>query len=157
MLQSVLAAQIATIPLSMTESVCAVAWVDAWITYFGTSNAGPVPCVAPVLQTAPRAAMLGALTGMSAPSAGAGCLQAGILAFWGSVAALATTVYPTAITVTPPPGLAGLAAALTPVFAANTSGNLSKVDAANTIATALHLLNLGGTAIIISPPPVPIT
>ena len=149
-----LANEVAALPLTLDVTVAINGWTNAWINYFAASSAGPVPCVKPVLETTPKLLMAAAMTGMA--TAGAAALQAGILAFWGGVASLATAVYPTATTVTPPPGLAGLSAALIPVFIANTTGKLSKIDSAVAIANVMHPLNLGGTAVIVAPPPVPI-
>jgi len=154
MLPTTLANQIINLPLTMDVNIAIEGWANAWIEYFSQSSAGPVPCVKPVLFGLPKTLMKAAMTTLS--TTGAVALQNGILAFWGGVSASFALVYPTATAVTPPPGLSGLSTALIPVFAANTIGSLSRPVSANAISVVMHTLNLGGTATIIAPPPVPI-
>ena len=107
-----------------------------------------------------RTAMEVALVGMSATGAAAAKIQAGITAFWGVVAASAATIWtmvppvPPPTGATPPAGLSGIAAALTSVFATNTSSEADLDTAATNVANAIHPTQLGGIALIPPPPPV---
>lgn len=101
--------------------------------------------------TNPKAAMKAALAGMSVPSVGAAKIQAGVSAFWATLAAPASAYFTGATAITPPPGLAGLAATLTSVFAANTAGAVDKTTALNNVATAIHAANAGGIATFPTP------
>ena len=125
---------------------------DAWHTYFSSAQAGAVP-YAP--SSVPRDAMAGAMTGLS--TTGSVAIQAGVTAYWVAVAAGGPVFFPTATLVTPAPGLAGIAAALVPVFLANTLGSLDLASSCSAIATVLHPLNLGGTATLPGPVVTPIT
>lgn len=155
MLQTELATQINNIQLDLNETICANAWANGWIEYFSYSSVGIIPCIKTALEGIPKTLMLSALSGLS--TAGASALQAAIIAFWGGISANSTLVFPTVTSIVPPPGLFGINAALLPIFVANTTGKLSKIDSANAISFVLHSLNLGGTAVIASvPPPVPI-
>lgn len=126
------------------------AWATAFTTYFADAAAGGIPAVPAALEPC-KAAMIGAMTGLS--TAGKDSIQAGIVAFWGVVATASPVIWAGTLSATPPPTLSGIAAALEPVFAANTSGSLSEEDSMNNIATVIHTNNLGGTAAM--PPPVP--
>lgn len=100
-------------------------------------------------------AMKSAMVGVSA--AGASAIQAGIVAFWGVVAVSAASIWtlaPPLTLSTPPPGLAGIAAALQPVFVSNTASELDLEDACAAIAAALHPTQLGGTATQTGAPPL---
>lgn len=118
----------------------------------------PVPPTPGALDNA-IAALEGALVGMSADGAGAAKLQAGVVAFWGVVATAAATIWtmvppvPPPTAATPPAGITGIAAALVPVFASNTSGSVDLDTSATNIANVIHPLNLGGIAVIPPPPP----
>ena len=101
--------------LHATEAAAITAWANAHSVYFADSVTGPsvagVPVNAPAVATA-TAAMAGAMAGLS--MAGAVAIQTGITAFWSSLVAqtVATpgSVYAGAIAITPPPGLANIAA-----------------------------------------------
>jgi hypothetical protein len=109
--------------------------------------------ILPAGPTAGEAAMVGALSGMSAPGAGAAIIAAAIVAFW---VAAAPAGWPPPMVAVPPPN-AGLAAALPPVFLANTNGDLSLSDSMLAIATAMHAQAIiGGTVAIPPASPLPI-
>ncbi len=130
---------------------------SAWENYFADASVLGIPTTVGSLAAA-TTAMKGALVGLSVAGAGAAKLQAGIVAFWGVVAVSAATIWltvPPPLSATPPPGLAGIAAALTPVFASNAAGSLSLADSANAVAAVLHPLQLGGIALIPPPPAGP--
>lgn len=140
LLQSTLKSQIEAVGLKDTEAEAMLAWADVYATYFSGATANGVPANPGVIELA-KAAMLGALTGLG--MTGAVALQTGITAFWGLVT---PAMFAGSIAAAPAPGLAGLSAALTAAFAANTAGQLEAGPAADTIATAIHVASLGGTA-----------
>lgn len=133
----------------------------AFINYFALSQVMGFPANPATLQ-APKTAMIAALTGWSQPNASAALIQAAMIQFWGSLSALAPTIWVTAPGpvmpgVIPPVGLSGLAAQLTTVWKANTSGLLPLATANQQIALAIHTANLGGIATVLVPsiPPLP--
>lgn len=126
----------------------------AFTNYFLEAQVGATSVASGTLAV-PKAAMVTALAGINAPGAGAAVMQAGIIAFWGSVATTAAVIWagntPPVVGATVPPGLSGIAAALTPVFAANVAQKRSLVDSCEAIAAALHPLQITGLAAV-SPP-----
>ena len=124
-------------------------WTRAIIGYFNGAVAGVVPVTQPALQSAPSAAVRGALIGISAPGMGAVSIQNAMVALWAALAASPPLYFTGALAITPPPALPGLAAILLPLFLANTAANLPRPDACLAIATAIHGANLGGTATIL--------
>jgi hypothetical protein len=140
------------------EADAIAAFSAAWEAYFAEATVLGIAVNGGSLAGA-LGALEGALTGMSATGAGAASLQAGITAFWGVVATAAATIWtmvppvPPPLGATPPAGLAGIAAALVPVFASNTSSAADLDTAATNIATAIHATQLGGIALIPPPPP----
>lgn len=156
LIQATLASGLQNLAPVDVEASAAQNFADAWETYFmGASVAGvPVGSLA-----AAKSAMVGALTGMSAPGGGAAIIQAAITSFWGVVTASASTLWvipPNVVpSATPPPGLGGIAAALSAVFASNSADPTKTIaQAAASIATVLHTNGgLGGIAIV-QPPPV---
>jgi len=129
----------------------------AWEIYFKDASVLGIATTPGSLSSA-ISAMKGSLVGMSVNGAGAAKIAAGITSFWGVVAGAAASIWVTApppTGATPPPGLGGIAAALTAAFAANTAGDLSLADAANAVATAIHPTQLGGIALIPPPPAGP--
>lgn len=160
MSSSVLANALAANPNVNNEATAITNFVNAWTNYFSTASSGAVPIVSPLLFGAPATAMSAAMVGLSQSGNGATAISNGITAWWGSCAALAVTLFPTAISLTPPPGLSAIAAALAPVFIANVQGQLPAATCYNNIATALHTINIaGGIAILLIanvPTPSPI-
>ena len=148
MLSATLKSNLLAMGLFDNEPDAIAAWAGAFKTYFSSASAGPVPVVAAAL-TSPEAAMKGAMVGLS--TGGAAVLQAGILAFWGALNPVAT-YFPAGLTITPPVGLAGLAASLGAVFAANVVGAKSAVDSYDAIAAAIHAANAGGIVAFPIPP-----
>jgi hypothetical protein len=128
----------------------------AWEKYFVDASVLLAP-TAPGSLAGAMAAFRGALAGMSVPGAGVAILQAALTAFWGGVVLSAGAIWPGSASATPPPGLAGLPAALAPTLANNLASNASLKSASSAIAAVLHAsAGLGGTVISGSPPPVPI-
>jgi len=121
----------------------------AWEAYFGDATVG-VTAVADGTLTAARAAMVGAMPGLSVDAAAA--IQAGITAWWTAVAGSAAVIWagnaPPVLSATVPPSLATIGAALTAAFSANTAASADLATAANVIANVLHPLTLGAVASI---------
>lgn len=149
--QSALADGLETLTPTQSEATGIQRFTDAFRTYFEGATVDGIVAV-PATLVAPANAMAAAMVGVSASGAGAAKIQAGIVAFWASVAAAAATVWPghgpVVISATVPPGLAGLAAALTTVFAANVTARASLADASAAIAAVIHPLQLGGIAAV---------
>jgi hypothetical protein len=124
-------------------------FADAWETYFKDASVMGAPTVPGSLAGA-KSAMIGAMTGLS--TAGAAAISAGITAFWGVVAGASASIWPGTLAAIPAPGIGGVAAAITPVFAANTAGKLEIGPAMQAIAAAIHPTQLGGIANFPPPP-----
>ncbi len=145
-------------PTALTDAING--WTDAYSTYFaesavvivGAEASGPLA----VMETAMKGAMAGLNTDF--PTA----FQAGVTAWWtalvvpgvGALTWLAggSPVVPPLLTVTPPPGLAGLAAAILATGLANKGANLDRANAASAMALTMHTPNLGGTISQLVPP-----
>lgn len=141
------------------EAVARSRFAGAWRTYFAGATVAGASAVPSAFEPAVSALEAG-LVGMSASGAATAILTSALGTFWTTLAPLATAVWVTAPIVlippvVPPPGLAGLAAALSAVFASNLSGRLSLSDAAQQLATVLHT-NAGlGALVPGSVPPAP--
>lgn len=134
-------------------------FVSAWDSYFAQSQVGAVVAT-PGSYAAGLTAMQSSMAGLSTSGNAATAIQAGVIAFWSTIAALATTIWITAPIVlvppiVPPPGLSGIGAALQAAFTSNTSGSASLADSANAIATAIHAANLGALVPGSTPPAPP--
>lgn len=121
---------------------------DAFKNYYSTMMAGPIPAAS---VDAGIATMEGPLNAM-ADNGFATAVQNAVMAFWGTVAPAAASVFPPAIAATPPPAMGTIAALLTPILAANTSGSLALPDCADAIANAIHGTQMGAMAIFPPPP-----
>lgn len=160
MSDTTLSDELKNLALYTTENEAATAWASAFHTYFKEALAGVGGPVIEAGLVDCQAAMSTALAGMSQVGQGALKLQAGILAYWGAI--IPATAWATCTLVTPPPGLTGLAAALTTVFATNQAEGKTKDVSANEVALSIHALNSsGGIATFPVPPggigPQPIT
>ncbi len=124
----------------------ATALAQAYANYMAGATA-LTPILAPALPAAVTA-MAGAMTFSAGASAAAGAavLAAGVAAFWAAMNAPAASYFASATLVTPPPALAGLAAALAPIMTANAASGVTLEDASDALAAALHTASLGGTA-----------
>lgn len=124
--------------------------------FMKTSSAGPLPLLksgATLGTTAFIGAFSPLLISFSTPFSVA--LQAGIIAFWGGLAAPGA-YGPTCLSVTPPPGLTGISSSLLSAFSANTNGKLNKFQSAQAIANIIVSAHVGGIASIqAGPSPVP--
>ena len=162
LVQATLANQLENLTPTGVEATAINALATAWDTYFQGASVTGVPITAGVTATA-KTAMMGALAGMSVPNAGAAKIQAGITAYWATLVPLFATLWvipPNVVTaLTPPPTLAGIAAALTSVFASNTSSQATLAQAAANVAAALHTSGGLGAIAVVQPPlpaaPVP--
>lgn len=144
----------ASVQNTTSEAAARDAWASAWTAYFYGALAGGVP-VAPGSLAGAELAMSSSMAGLS--TAGGVAMQNGLTAFWGAVVVSAPAVFPTALLVTPPPGLAAVAAALAAVFSANTATAAPREAALLAIAGTLHgTAGLGGTATLPGPTVVPI-
>lgn len=123
------------------EPSAIAAFSNAWSTYFAGASVSGVPAV-PGSFNPGITAMRSAMVGFSAQDAGAAGIQAGITAFWGAIATLASTIWVVPAValaaVTPPPGLSVIAGDLLTLFAQNLAAKLSLHDAATAIALKLH-------------------
>ena len=158
MIPATLASGLASNPNVNNEAAAISGFVTAWINYFSTATAGIVPIVAPLLQTTPQTAMIGAMTGLSQSGNGATAIYNGIQAFWTAMIPLATTLFPTATVITPPPTLSTIPGILAPIFIANTQGQLPVAACYQSIATALHTVNIAGgiAVLLIASVPTPV-
>lgn len=129
-------------------------FATAFENYFYDATVMAVPAVPLTLLPATNA-LKAAMVGMS--QTGSLAIQNGITAFWGVVATTGVLIWPTVVppivSVAPPPGLAGISAALNAVFPVNMSTNADLVTASTNIANALHPIQLGGLAALTPPPP----
>lgn len=151
MLPATLAAELEKMEPTDKEIDAINAFAAAWEKYMEGSVAGPVPAT-PGSFAGAVSSMKGAMTGMSADGAAAGAISGGIGAAWGVVAGAAASIWPPAVAAVPPPGIGGIAAALAPVFAANTAGQLDLAASAQAVAAAIHTTHLGGIANFPPPP-----
>jgi len=149
MLAATLKTNLLAMGLFGTELDAVNAWVDAWTAYFEDAESNAITIVPAALDPA-KVAMVGAMSGLSV--AGSSAIQSGVVAFWGAI--IPATAWPTVTAIVPPSGLSGLAASLDSVFAANIAGEKSAADSYDAIASAMHTVNLGGTAAW-PPPPGP--
>jgi hypothetical protein len=116
-------------------------WATAIVEYLKTM--GRLPGTDAIFDGL-KVPIMGAMTGMSAPGAGALAIQAGFLAAWAGIAAQAAALYATATTATPPPLTATIAALLVAMFPVNLPPTVTKSQAATAIATVLSTANATG-------------
>jgi len=149
MSSATLKAELVALNLYEDEGDAIAGWSAAFKTYFLDAACNGIP-VTPAALVPCEAAMKGAMIGLSLT--GAVAIQAGIVAFWGAL--IPAVAFPPAISLIPPPALAGISTALIPVFLASTTGKLGTDPAMEAISTVIHANNLGGTAAFIGPPPL---
>lgn len=121
-------------------------FATAFDSYFRLSTVKGITCSGST--AACKSALQAALTGISS-GGGSAKITAGITAYWTAACAAAVTIWvivPPIAIMTPPPGLAGLTAAIEAAAQANISGGLSLDDSAASIAAAIHPLMLGALA-----------
>ena len=114
-------------------------WATAMVAYFKTMDRLPGT---DALIDALKDPIKTAMGGMSVPGAGAVKLQEGFLAAWIGISASAAALYATALSATPPPAVATLAATLLPpVFVLNQVPAITKPQAATVTAAVLSTAN----------------
>jgi hypothetical protein len=156
LVQATLASGLASMAPVNTEAEAIANFCDAWESYFTGASVAGVPIGA---FGAAKTAMQGAMTGLSVT--GAAAMQSGITAFWGVIAASASTLWVmppnTVPSATPPPTLGGISAALAPVFASNAADPTKTIaQATSAIAAVLHTNGgVGGIAVVQPPLPAP--
>lgn len=159
MSQATLATQFKAMALFANEAAAAAAWSSAFHTYFRDAEAAVAGSIGVFGLRFCSAAMESALSGMSASNQAATKSQEAVLAYWAAI--IPAAAWPSCTSVTPPPGLSGLTAALISVFAANNNPGVTKDQAYDAIAAAIHSVNSsGGIAVFpVSPGigPQPIT
>jgi hypothetical protein len=156
LVQATLAAGLANMSPVDNEPEAIDNLVAAWGDYFAGAAVLGIPTTPGSLEGA-LSAMRSALTGLSSGE-GSTIIQGAIVAFWGIIATSAATIWatvPPPTAATPPPGLGGIGAALAGAFSANVAAEASLVQAANTVAAALHPTQLGGIAALPTPPAGP--
>lgn len=153
---STLQSALLSLPNTAEEATACSGIAEAFKDYFAEAQANGAPVAAAALS-APQEAMATALSGMGGAGQGAVKFAAAISTFWASL--VPATAWPGATAVTPPPGLSGLAAALSAVFASNVSGKKSKADSLEAVANAIHGCMATGGIAVFAPPigPLPIT
>lgn len=127
-------------------------FASAFENYFGGATCNGIAVTPGTLAPATAALKL-AMVGVG--TTGPASIAASIAAFWGIIATSAPTIWvmaPVLVSATPPPGLAGLAAALATAGTANIAAGLGLVAAAAAIAAAVHPIMLGGLGVIVTPP-----
>lgn len=148
-----LATQLENLTPTDNESAAAVVLAEAYRVFALAAVGNGVP-ILPSGPLAGKTAMIPALAGMSTPGAGASALESGVRAFW--LAAATVAACPGSIAVVPPPTV-GLAAALLPVFASNTSTSATLSQAANAVASVMYANAIvGGTVTLPGPSVGPI-
>ena len=131
-------------------------FASAFETYFYDAACAGLSVASDSLD-GPIGDMKTAMTGYSV--AAVASMVAGLNAFWSSVGDNVAVIWakvPPFASVTPPPGLATLAAALTATGAANVANKASLEDATAAIAANIHAATLGATATD-STTPTPLT
>lgn len=131
-----------------TEAKGNANFADAFTDYFYGAEVKAVPVVDGTLAGA-NSAMKAAMVGINS-GGGWGSLVAGISAFWSFLSANAVIVWvvvPPIASITPPPGISTLAAALAVTGQANIAGQKSLSDSVAAIAADIHAATLGGLAV----------
>lgn len=140
-----LASQLLALAPASAEAVAIATLAGAYGRFAADATAGAAPITAAGVALG-KAAMQGALVGVSSPGSGSAVLTAAVQAFWTAVAGGLATSFATATAVAPPPH-AGLRALLDATFASNTATRADLADATQAIATALfNQAIIGGTA-----------
>jgi hypothetical protein len=85
----------------------------------------------------------------SSPETGAAVFAAGLSAFWSHVQLGISSYWPGSFPGSPPPGLASIGSTLVSNFVSNSVQETTTAQAAQNLATAIHLsAGLGGTGTI---------
>jgi hypothetical protein len=158
LVQATLATELEAMVHTDTEAAAISNFATAFDNYFQGASVLGTPVTGST--AAAKAAMIGAMTGLS--TTGAAAITAGITAYWGVITPAVATIWvlvPPLVSATPPPTLAAITAALTATFTANKDASLSLSASAAAVAANIHTNQLGGIAIqstLPSPTPQPI-
>lgn len=151
-----LAAELAAMPETLDPAEAAYNMSVAWDNYFQDAVVNLIPAVPETTELARLAmetVLLGTppLTGLSSvvPGVAAAAFLAGLGAYWAGISLAAVTIWPQVpplVSVTPPPGLATLLAALALVFPANVLADppLTKEQSCALIAVPIHMVQVPG-------------
>ena len=128
-----------------------------FLDFFLDSTVAGSPALSGPLAPA-ELAFRAAAVGLSQPGQSASRVQAAISAFWTAALAVAPTVWVTIPPILPgsalpPPGLGGVSAALSSVFAVNLASNADLATASANAAAAVMPTQLGATVTLSPPPP----
>jgi len=153
MVEATLASELEALVPADNEPAAINALVTAYGNYASAAIGNGIP-LAPAGVESGKAAMTGALVGMSAPGAGLAKIPAACAAFWAAVCTGFAVSFPGTIAAVPPPH-AALAGALPPIMVANKNGSKSLKDSASAMATPIHTdATTGGTVTLPGAPPV---
>lgn len=123
-----------------TEVEAASEWADIISSYLSEADIFLAP-MTPIAFEAGSATAEPSLIGMSASGQGASKIQSAFTVFWAAVVAAYGA---TAVIVTPPPGISGLAGLLESSFASIAGSSMDRLAAAGIIAGLIHAANQGG-------------
>lgn len=126
-----------------TEGAAITAWADAFAAYFANASTATQGAILAAGVAAAKAAMVGALGGLSTASAAA--IVAGVSAFWANGVGAPVSWWLTCTAIAAP-ALATLQADLEATFAQNISEKASKALSMQRIAADIHAACNGGTA-----------
>ena len=155
MVEATLAAAILAQSPTLVEQDAIDALVTTYSTYAADAESNSVSITAAGLALG-EAAMAAALVGMSAPNAGLTSIPAALSAFWVAVAGGLSTSFPGATVIVPPPH-ASFASDFQALMPANTSGEVTEQEAADSVAAIMHTgATTGGSVTFPGPVTTPI-
>lgn len=144
-------------PPTVIESEVIDILAARFLDFFLDSTVAGSPAL-PAPLAAAELAFRAAAVGLSQTGQSASRVQAAISAFWTAALAVAPTVWITIPPIvpgsaTPPPGLGGVSAALSSVFAVNLASDADLPTASANAAAAVMPTQLGATVTLAPPPP----
>ena len=144
-------------PPVATEAAAIDFMAQQFVAFFLDATVVAVPAL-PAPLAGPEAQLRAGLVGMSVAGQAAVRMQAGITAFWTAAMLVAPTIWVTVPVILPasgviPPGLGGLAASLSGVFASNTASKADLATASSALGAAIYAAQLGATVTLSPPPP----
>ena len=154
--QSKLEAMFAGPPIA-TEAGAIDFMAQSFLDFFLDATVAGSPAVLAALAPADAAFRLAAV-GLSVANQGAARMQAAMTAFWTAALLAAPTVWITVPPIVPasgllPPGLAGMAGSLGPVFANNVATKADLPTASAALGAAIFAAQSGATVTLAPPPP----
>ena len=144
-------------PPTALESEAIDNLANGFTAFFLDATVAAVPALSGPLA-GPEAQFRAAAVGLSAPGQSAARVQAAISAYWAAAMLAAPTIWVTVPVILPgsglvPPGLGGIAAALSSVFATNVASGADLATASANAAAALMPTQAGATVTLSPPPP----